>query len=99
MHGHPGNHAASLTERRNQRGQNQRGHWPEPGEQDRARRYQKAGLVATHQHIGLVTVLHKGKAVKGGFSIDGRQTAFAARAVILMAAKRCALPRLAETAC
>jgi hypothetical protein len=59
----------------------------------------KAGLVATHQHIGLVTVLHKGKAVKGGFSVDGRQTAFAARAVILMAAKRCALPRLAETAC
>src|SRR5215469_1838312 len=31
----------------------------------------KTGVVATHQHIGLVTVLHKQKTVKVCFSIDG----------------------------
>jgi hypothetical protein len=68
MRGHPGNHAASLTDSRG---------LVHPGagqaEQIAADTIQKAGVVATRQHIGLVTVLHMQKAVKGCFSIDGGQ--------------------------
>jgi hypothetical protein len=61
----------------------QQEHWRMPGDPERQHPPHKVGVIATHQHIGSVTVLHQQNWCKGSLSIQGRKTVFAAGYILM----------------